>query len=276
MKIFNIAILLGYMALLLSNQIAAQSAIDYGSNDGQYIEIKSTNIYYEEYGEGTPTLLIHGGLGNISNFKMVIPELSKHFKLLAIDGPSHGRSQSVDSLSYNILAAHFVALLEKLNLNKVNVIGYSDGAIVGMLMAHMAPDKIDKLVFGAGALNPRASTPEGLQMLQSISPEILPEDFATSYKEKSPNPQDWTKFVYASKKMWLNEVWIPEEILPTIDCKVLVLFGDRDQFIPLSHALEIYRELPNSELCVLPNVYHDIYSNPEKTNPILIKFLTEN
>ena len=72
------------------------------------------------------------------------------------------------------------------------------------------------------------------------SPEILPEEFAISYRAKSPNPDDWEKFVYASKKMWLNEVWIPKELLPKIECKVLVLFGDRDQFIPLSHSFEIH------------------------------------
>lgn len=276
MKTFNLVLFLACTALLLSNQMVAQSVIDYISNDGQYVEINGTNIYYEKYGEGTPTLLIHGGLGSISNFEKVIPELSNHFQVLAIDSPSHGRSQSIDSLSYNALAEYFIAFLEKLNLHKVNVIGYSDGAIVGMLMAHLAPDKIDKLVFGAGALNPGASKPEGLQMLQSISPEILPEDFARSYKEKSPNPEDWTEFVFASKKMWLKNVWIPEEILPKIECRVLVLFGDRDQFIPLSHSLEIHNRLPNSELCILPNAYHDIYNNPEKTNPILIEFLSEN
>ncbi len=66
--------------------------------------------------------------------------------------------------------------------------------------------------------------------------------------------------------MWLNEVWIPEEILPEIECKVLVLFGYRDQFIPLSHSLKIHEELPNSELCILPYVSHDIFNYPEKTN----------
>ena len=68
----------------------------------------------------------------------------------------------------------------KLDLNKVNLIGYSDGAIIGMLVTHMMPEQIDKLVFGAGALNPKASKPEGLNMLINISPEILPEEFVNA------------------------------------------------------------------------------------------------
>lgn len=254
----------------------SQSSIEYGSNNGKYIQINNTAIYYEEYGEGTATIMLHGGLGSISDFGKVIPELSKHARLIAVDSPSHGRSESIDSLSYQILANYIVEIIEKLKLDEFNIVGYSDGAIVGMLVANMVPKKIKKLVFGAGALNPKASKPEGLEMLKSITPEILPENFAISYRNKSPNPDHWEKFVYNSKEMWLQEVWIPQEILPNTNCKVLILFGDRDQFIPLSHAIDIHAALPNSELCILPKIYHDIFSNPELINPVLINFLIEN
>ena len=274
MNILKAGVLLGYLILLAGNPLFAQPVIDYGSNGGQYIKVNNTDIYYEEYGEGEPVLLLHGGMGSISNFRNTIPGLAKHFKLIAIDSPGHGRSESIDSLSYKILAEYTVGMVEALNLDKPHIIGYSDGAIIGMLAAHMAPDKIDKLVFGAGALNPHISTPEGLQMLQNISPETLPEDFEKSYKAKSPNPENWTNFVYASKRMWLDDVWIPKEILPKIDSEVLVLFGDRDPFIPLSHSLEIHEALPKSALCILPEVAHNVYDNPEKVNPVLVAFLS--
>ena len=265
------------MGFFISYKGISQSSIEYGSNNGKYIEINHTKIYYEEYGEGTTTvIMLHGGLGSISNFQNVIPELSKHFKIIAIDSPSHGRSQSIDSLSYQILANYIVEIIDKLKLDEVNIIGYSDGAIIGMLVANMEPEKIKKLVFGAGALNPKASKPEGLLMLKSTSPEILPEEFAISYKNKSPNPENWEKLVYNSKEMWLEEVWIPREILPQINCKTLILFGDRDPFIPLSHAIDIYDTLPNSGLFILPNTYHNIFDNPKLVNPVLINFLTQN
>ena len=262
--------------LFANSQLFGQSQIDYGSNQGQYVKVNNTNIYYEEYGEGHPVLLLHGGMGSISNFQKLIPNLSKHFRLIAVDSPSHGRSESIDSLSYNILAEYVVKIVDKLNLNRLDIIGYSDGAIVGMLVANMMPEKIDNLVFGAGALKPSASRPAGLKMLQNISPETLPEEFETSYKKKSPNPNHWEEFVYNSKEMWLQDIWIPAEILPKIQSKVLVVFGDRDQFIPLNHSIDIYKALPNSQLCILPKIYHDIFNNPETTNPILIKFLSEN
>ena len=277
MKLNKLITLLFLLGFFISYKSISQSPIVYGSNNGKYIEIKQSKIYYEEYGEGTTTvIMLHGGLGSISNFQNVIPELSKHFKVIAIDSPSHGRSQSIDSLSYQILANYIVEIINKLKLDKVYIVGYSDGAIIGMLVANMEPEKIKKLVFGAGALNPKASKPEGLLMLQATSPEILPEELTVSYKNKSPNPEHWEKFVYDSKEMWLEEVWITREILPQINCKTLILFGDRDPFIPLSHAIDIYVALPNSGLFILPNTYHNIFDNPQFVNPVLINFLTQN
>ncbi len=273
-KLMSIVFIVG---LFMGYQSISQPTIEYGSNNGKYIDINHTKIYYEEYGAGTSTIImLHGGLGSITDFQNIIPELSKYFKLIAIDSPSHGRSESIDSLSYQVLAEYVVKIVDKLKLDQVNIIGHSDGAIIGMLVAHMEPEKIKRLVFGAGALNPKASKPEGLQLLQSTSPEILPKEFAIAYKSKSPNPEHWEKFVYDSKKMWLQEVWIPKEILPLIKPKTLILFGDRDPLIPISHAIDIYNILPNSELFVLPNTYHNIFDNSKLVNPILINFLAQN
>jgi pimeloyl-ACP methyl ester carboxylesterase len=76
--------------------------------------------------------------------------------------------------------------------------------------------------------------------------------------------------------MWLQDIWIPKEILQKIESKVLVLFGDRDPYIPLNHSIEIYNDLPNGELCILPNTYHDIFNHSKLTNDILITFLSKN
>ena len=83
--------LLAFVLLTFVNFSFAQE-IDLGPNNGKYIEVYDAKLYYETYGEGQPLLLLHGGLGSISTFKAVIPELSKHFKLIAIDCPGYFRS----------------------------------------------------------------------------------------------------------------------------------------------------------------------------------------
>lgn len=248
-------------------------SVDFGSNYGEYIEVFDAKLYYEAYGEGMPLILLHGGLGSIADFSAIIPELSKHFKVIAIDSPGHGRSEKIDSLSYQIMANYIAKMIHILKLEDINILGYSDGAIIGILVSHLVPVKIKKLVFGAGALNPGASRPEGLEMLKNFSVEMLPPIWEESYKRKSPNPEYWEKFIMDSKEMWLEEVWITPSILPEIQTDVLVLFGDRDQFIPLDHAFHIYDLIPNSELCILPNTPHEMFNFPKRTIPVVLNFL---
>src|SRR5688572_17084539 len=80
------------------------TAIKYGSNNGKYQTIQGIKIYYEEYGGGMPLLLLHQGLGSIENLSGIIPELAKHFRVIAPDAPGHGRSEHADSLSGELLA----------------------------------------------------------------------------------------------------------------------------------------------------------------------------
>jgi len=261
------------ITLLISVNISIAQAIEFGSNNGDYLEVNTTKLYYETYGDGVPLVLLHGGLGSISNFKAVIPELARHFKVIAVDSPGHGRSEQIDSLSYQIMAEYIATFIDDLKLNSVNILGYSDGAITGLLVSHLRPQKVHRLIFGAGALSPSASTPEGLAMLMNFSADMLPPEWEESYRQKSPNPDYWDEFIQDSKNMWLDEVWISREILPEIQTKVLVLFGDRDPFIPLKHALEIYELIPESELGILPNTPHEMFQYPAITNPIVIDFL---
>jgi len=260
------------VVILCLNLTFAQES-DYGSNHGEYIEVNNAKLYYETYGEGTPLILLHGGLGSISAFKDVIPELSRHFKVVAVDSPGHGRSEQIDLLGYYIMAEHIAMFMDRLELDNINIMGYSDGAIVGLLVSHLRPGSVRKLIFGGGALSPGASKPEGLEMLKNFSADMLPPEWEEAYRQKSPNPDYWDQFILDSKNMWLEEVWIPRKILPELQSKVLVLFGDRDQFIPLEHVLEIYELIPKSELCILPNTPHEMFNFAAITNPVVIEFL---
>src|SRR5688572_7279414 len=122
--------------------------IVYGSNGGQRLQIFNTRIYYEEYGQGMPLLLLSGGGINrsIKDFGKCIPELSKHYRTIAIDTPGQGRSEMPDSLSYELLTAFFERMVDSLKLDSVYVMGWSDGAIAGILLAEKRSDKIKKVI----------------------------------------------------------------------------------------------------------------------------------
>ncbi len=101
----------------------AQKPVPYGSNNGKYISIRNTKLYYEEYGKGVPLLLLHGGMGSIADYALCIPGLSKHFHVIAPDDPGIARSGMYDSISYEILADYYSDMIDKLKLDSAYVIG---------------------------------------------------------------------------------------------------------------------------------------------------------
>ena len=88
--------------------------INYGSNAsaGKYISTRGIKIYYEMYGKGQPLLLIHGNSGSINNFKYQIPYFSKYYKVIAVDSRAQGSTDYGDSLTYEMMADDFNAVLD--------------------------------------------------------------------------------------------------------------------------------------------------------------------
>lgn len=145
MKKSTIVLLIIFSLLNVINAFA-QSKITYGSNNGNYLTINNTKLYYEEYGNGTPLILLQGGMGSIADFRLCIPELSKHFRVIAPDSPGQGRSELADSMSYQLMAGYFSKMIDLLKLDSAYIIGWSDGGNTGLILANNRPDKIKKVV----------------------------------------------------------------------------------------------------------------------------------
>lgn len=252
--------------------------INYGSNQGKYITLSNTNIYYEEYGSGMPLLLLHGGFGSIHDFQLVIPELSKHYRVIAVDSPGHGKSEQADSLSFDLMADHYSIMIDQLQMDSISIIGFSDGGITALLLAEKRPDKVIKII--ASGVNSRMDgvTSEVLGYLKLINPasiETNQKEWLTDYKSKSPEKDNWRKFITDMTRMYSENVLIDEQTLSNIDAKVLLVYGDRD-VIKLEHAIELYRSIAGSQFCILPNTPHEVFSeSPELISKIGIEFLTK-
>lgn len=252
--------------------------INYGSNHGKYITLSNTNIYYEEYGSGMPLILFHGGFGSIHDFQQVIPELAKHFRVIALDSPGHGRSEQADTLSFDLMTDYFSNMIDQFNLDSVYIIGYSDGGITGLLLAAKRPDKVKKII--ASGVNSRMDgiNSEVLGYLKLINPtfiETYQKEWLADYKSKSPEKDKWEKYITDMTRMYSENVLIPEQTLSSINAEVLFVFGDRD-VIKLEHGIELYRTIDGSRFCVLPNTPHEVFSeNPELISKIGIEFLTK-
>ena len=248
-------------------------SINYGSNNGKYLTIHGTKIYYEEYGSGTPLLLLHQGLGSIENLSDIIPELSRHFRVIAPDAPGHGRSEQADSLSGALLAEYGSALIDQLQLDSAYVMGWSMGGNTALLLAANRPDKIKKVVSGGSNTKSSGLTQEGLDLLKEYTVEAVREDstWLTHYQSMNPQPGKWIKFWEDTQKMWSREIKVPDDKLSSIDIPVLIIRGDRDM-IKIEHSVDIFRSLKKGQLCIYPNMGHDM---PELKSEMLCKIAVD-
>jgi pimeloyl-ACP methyl ester carboxylesterase len=254
--------------------IATAQNIPYGSNNGKYISIRNTKIYYEEYGKGIPIVLLHGGMGSIADFKRCIPDLSKHFRVIAPDSPGQGRSGLADSMSYQLMADYMSNLIDALKLDSAFVIGWSDGGNTGLILAKIRPDKVKKVI-AAGA-NYKLS---GFPILAN-DPDLhepLPSDFEEKNRKwldeyNKPMKRDGIKMLNDLKKMYAQEIFFPRSILEGINIPVMLVLGDKDE-VTLEHGLEMYRMIRGSQFCILPNTSHAVLQErPGQINQLAIEF----
>jgi pimeloyl-ACP methyl ester carboxylesterase len=274
---------LSFRLILLSTLLYAACAnkdvkIEYGDNNGNYITILDTEIYYETYGQGVPLILLQGGMGSIHDFAKCIPELSKHFRVIAPDSPGQGRSGSPDSVSYELMADYISKMIDVLKLDSAYIMGWSDGGNTALILASIRPDKIKK-VLASGANYKLSGYPSLLHDTSDWETEFRSPEFEIQYKKEmklydsiSPTPRDLRKMLIDINKMWHQEIYFSPDFLTSIKIPVMIVLGDRDA-VTLEHSIEMHRLIKNSQLCVLPNTSHAVFDErADLINEIAIGF----
>ncbi len=222
----------------------------YGRNKdvGKYYDIRGFKMYCEVYGEGQPLLIIHGNSGSINNFTYQIPYFSKKYKVIIADSRAQGKStDSKDSLSYEMMADDYAALLDAMKIDSAYVIGWSDGGINGLLMAIRHPGKVKKLaVTGANIVPDTTAVPQSL--LDLLSPSFI-------QLRNKQNKSAQEKNAYKLFRLLFEEPHIPLSDLHKIACPTLVIGGDHD-VIKEEHTLLIYKNISKAYLWILPGSGH--------------------
>jgi pimeloyl-ACP methyl ester carboxylesterase len=253
-KIFSI-ILISSLWTSCNN---VEKKFEYGSNNGKLLEINGKKIYYEEYGQGTPLLLLSGGglSRSIKDFEKCIPELAKHFRVIAPDTPGQGRSEQADTTSYPVLLEFMSQFIDSLKVDSVYVMGWSDGGITGILLAEKRPDKVKKVV-AVGANNGLRRAISAAVPIDAVQPMPVDESI-NQYMNKLP--RDWKKLLNELNKMWYQkDEYFSDSIYGQINIPVMIVLGDRDDIIP-EHGLAMHKLIKGSQFCVLPNTSHDVFA----------------
>jgi pimeloyl-ACP methyl ester carboxylesterase len=240
---------------------------------GQTATINGAALYYEVIGpaDGQPVLLLHGGMGNAEWWVNLSPVLvAAGYRVVAMDSRGHGRSAWGDvPITYEQMTADTLGLLDELGIEKTDVVGWSDGAIIGLELAINHPERLDRVVaYGANY------TPEGVHDL--VPSDQLPpfERLIADYQRLSPQPERFDELFEELNALYEIAPNFSEEQLKSITVPVLVLDGAEEEFIKPEHTARLAELIPGAELVIMPGTGHFApFAQPAVFNQIVLEFL---
>lgn len=236
-----------------------------------YAPVNGIRIWYAEYGGGPPVILLHGGLAHANYWGNQVPDLAKSYRVVVMDSRGHGRSTRDDRpFTYDLMASDVVALMDFLNIGKAAIVGWSDGAIVGLDIAIHHPDRITRLF--AFAAN---SDPSGVKDI-AASPVFnkFISRAKTEYKRLSPTPDQFEDFRRQIAEMWASQPNFTVKQLRRISLPVWIVDGDHDEAIKRENTEFMAAEIPDAGLLLQPDVSHfSFLQDPKQFNSDLMHFL---
>jgi len=230
--------------------------------------VNSIKIWYASFGQGEPVLLIHGGLANSNYWGHQVRALQKHYRVVVMDSRGHGRSsRNEQPYGYDLMASDVLALMDHLGIKKAAIVGWSDGAIIGLDIAMHHPERVSRLF--AFAAN---SDPSGVaDIAKSDVFNAYIERAGEEYKRLSPTPNEYKSFVEQITKMWETQPNWTEADLAAIKVPTWIVDADHDEAIKRENTEFTAAHIPGAGLLIQPNVSHfSFMQDPEQfTNDVL-------
>jgi len=245
-----------------------------------YVDVNGVHMYYEVYGEGSPLVLLHGGIMTIElTFASLIPPLATRHTVIAVEMQGHGRTADTGrAITPAALASDVVGLLDHLGIERAHVLGHSLGGAVALELAVSHPDRVHSVVPMSIRVRPDGTHEEIADPSKHASSTRMPtaQDFAEmteAYKRLSPHPEHFDDFVAMLSSVASQlEGWTDEQ-LAGVTAPTLLMIGDND-FTTVEHGALMLRLIPGSQLAVLPGTTHmTITRRADLVLPILAGFL---
>lgn len=244
------------------------------TNDQGSLEHDGARIWYAAYGSGSPVILLHGGLGHSGNWGYQVPALvSRGYRAVVIDSRGHGRStRDARPFTYELMASDVIAVMDALQLEKVGLVGWSDGACTALILASQAPSRVAGVFFFACNMDP-----SGTREVE-FGP-ILKRCFGRhvkDYARLSATPDQFDEFAEAVGLMQRTQPNYSADDLAQIRVPVAIAQSEHDEFIRREHAEYLARSIPNAEFIYLAGVSHFApLQRPEQFNSAMLAFLSK-
>lgn len=243
--------------------------------DGTYVDAGGVRTYVAQHGAGSPVFLLHGGLETADMLPDLTAALAQRYHVLTPERRGHGRTPDVPGpITYEAMAADTLAVMDKHDIERADVVGYSDGANVAMLLALGHPERVTRLVLVSGNFHAEGMTPAFRLGLERASAETYAPNHAAAYRALTPDGLDhWPEVFEKIRRMWLQEPRRKVADLGAIAAPTLVLAGE-DDYVSVEHTRTMADAIPNSRLSLVPGGSHGLLTEqPELTTRLILEFL---
>ncbi len=239
-----------------------------------YVDHDGARIWYGTAGKGEPVVLLHGGMESSLSWGNQVPALIKtHHKVILIDSRGHGRSTlGPYPLSYEKMQSDVVAVMDALHLKKASFVGWSDGAIISLIMAMRNPQRVNRVYAFGASMNTDAAASGAFTspILSQVAARLAKE-----YARISPTPEEFGTLHQAVETMQKKEPNYTTKELATIKAsRIAIADGDHEEFITRAHTDYLAATIPGAKLIILPNLSHFApWQDPTTFNNSIIRFL---
>jgi pimeloyl-ACP methyl ester carboxylesterase len=234
--------------------------------------------YYEVHGEGPPVVLLHGGMTDADSWAMQLPALADRRTCFLPERRGHGRTNDPDGpITFEAMAEDTVAFLEQVVGEPADLVGWSDGGNVGLLIALQRPELVRKLVvigsnYHHDGLRPEAGAfffdadPDGPDLAMMREP----------YQARTPDgAEHWPVVLSKMREMWVSGPTMTTDDLARIEAPTLVVVGD-DDIVDHLHTVSLFESLPAGQLAVIPGTSHVApMEKPALLNQLIVDFLDD-
>jgi pimeloyl-ACP methyl ester carboxylesterase len=236
-----------------------------------YAPVNGIKIWYATFGRGEPVILLHGGLANSNYWGNQVRALQEHYRVIVMDSRGHGRStRNEQPYGYDLMASDVVGLMDFLKIPKAAIIGWSDGAILGLDIAMHHPERLSKLF--AFAANSDPSGVADIAHSDVFNAYIARAE--NEYEALSPTPHEYKAFLEQITKMWETQPNWTAADLKKVTVPTWIVDADHDEAIKRENTEFMAANIPGAGLLIQPEVSHfSFLQDPDQFTADVLHFL---
>jgi pimeloyl-ACP methyl ester carboxylesterase len=243
-----------------------------------YAPVNGLRMYYEIHGPAgqLALVLLHGGGDTIeTSFGHLLPILGRSRRIIAFEQQGCGRTADIEDrpFSFEQSVDDTTALLKHLDIDRADLLGFSNGGTIALQMAIRYPQMVRRLIVITALMKRAWADPQFWESMKTAQPDAMPMELREAYCKVAPQPENLESFFYKARNRMRDFNDVADELIHSVNAPTLVVSSDRDVMRP-EGAIELFHLLPQSQLAVLPGTEHmAIPSRTALLVPMIERFL---